>query len=102
MKLSQREFEVYLLIVEGLSNLQASKQLGVGEKTIKYHKSNIFKKLDVKSNAEAMVKFYTIEMDKLKADILTLQSQIDTLKSQSISHFVTNTTIPRLPGRDLL
>ena len=45
--LSQREREVLALIAEGLNNQLIAERLGIGEKTVKTHVSNVLGKLDV-------------------------------------------------------
>ncbi|WP_163831264.1 response regulator transcription factor [Spartinivicinus ruber] len=51
-KLSPREQEVALQVVEGLNNKEISNKMGVSERTIKAHLSNIFKKLEVKDRLQ--------------------------------------------------
>jgi pimeloyl-ACP methyl ester carboxylesterase/DNA-binding CsgD family transcriptional regulator len=53
--LSAREREVLTLIVEGLSNAQMAGRLGISEKTVRNHVSNLFDKLGVWTRAQAMV-----------------------------------------------
>ena len=53
--LSTREREVLSLIVEGLSNAQMAARLGISEKTVRNHVSNLFDKLGVWTRAQAMV-----------------------------------------------
>ncbi|HET6546449.1 MAG TPA: response regulator transcription factor [Rhodanobacteraceae bacterium] len=53
--LSQREHEVLTLIAEGLSNQQIADRLGIGEKTVKTHVSNVLGKLDVSDRTQAAV-----------------------------------------------
>ena len=53
--LSQREREVLGLMAEGLSNLQIAEQLGIGEKTVKTHVSNVLAKLGVSDRTQAAV-----------------------------------------------
>jgi DNA-binding NarL/FixJ family response regulator len=53
--LSVREREVLTLIVEGLSNAQMAGRLGISEKTVRNHVSNLFDKLGVWTRAQAMV-----------------------------------------------
>ena len=53
--LSQREREVLGLIAEGLSNQQIAEQLGIGEKTVKTHVSNVLAKLGVADRTQAAV-----------------------------------------------
>lgn len=53
--LSRREVDVVELVATGLSNKAAADKLFVTEKTIKFHLTNIYKKLDVKSRAQLIV-----------------------------------------------
>ena len=53
--LSQREREVLGLIADGLSNQQIAEQLGIGEKTVKTHVSNVLAKLGVTDRTQAAV-----------------------------------------------
>jgi DNA-binding NarL/FixJ family response regulator len=56
--LSPRELEVLRLIAAGKTNKQIAKDLGVSEKTIDRHVSNMFAKLDVSSRAAATAYAY--------------------------------------------
>jgi NarL family two-component system response regulator LiaR len=53
--LSQREHEVLGLLAEGLSNQLIAERLGIGEKTVKTHVSNILAKLGVDDRTQAAV-----------------------------------------------
>jgi DNA-binding NarL/FixJ family response regulator len=53
--LSQREREVLALIAEGLSNHEIAERLGIGEKTVKTHVSNVLGKLNVSDRTQAAV-----------------------------------------------
>ncbi len=53
--LSNREAEVAELVVKGLSNKEVANQLFVTEKTVKFHLTNIYKKMNVKSRAQLIV-----------------------------------------------
>ena len=53
--LSQREREVLTLMAEGLSNQLIADRLGIGEKTVKTHVSNVLGKLDVSDRTQAAV-----------------------------------------------
>ena len=50
--LSEREFEIYQLIVEGKSVSDIAKQLFISDKTVSTHKSHILSKLGLKNVAE--------------------------------------------------
>ena len=51
--LTKRELEILRLVAEGHSNAQLAKMLWVTEQTVKFHLSNIYRKLDVANRTEA-------------------------------------------------
>jgi DNA-binding NarL/FixJ family response regulator len=51
--LTRRELEILRLVAEGYSNSQLAKMLWVTEQTVKFHLSNIYRKLDVSNRTEA-------------------------------------------------
>lgn len=53
--LSLREREILPLLCDGLSNAQIGWKLGISEKTVRNHVSNVYGKLGVRSRAEAIV-----------------------------------------------
>jgi NarL family two-component system response regulator LiaR len=53
--LTEREQEVLLGLVEGLSNKEIAEKLFISDKTVKIHVSKIFKKLEVKSRSQAVI-----------------------------------------------
>jgi len=54
--LSERELEVLAAIAEGLSNQEAAQSLYISERTVKWHASNIYGKLQVSSRTEAVAR----------------------------------------------
>jgi DNA-binding NarL/FixJ family response regulator len=52
-ELTKRELEILRLVSEGHSNSQLAKMLWVTEQTVKFHLSNIYRKLDVANRTEA-------------------------------------------------
>lgn len=54
--LSDREAEILHLVSQGLRNKEIATQLGIAEKTVKNHVSNILKALQVNSRTEAAMK----------------------------------------------
>lgn len=56
--LTHREQAALHLLCEGQSNAQIAWQLGVSEKTVRNHLSNLYRKLGVRSRAEAIVRAY--------------------------------------------
>jgi two-component system, NarL family, response regulator DegU len=55
--LTQRETQIIGLIADGLSNKQIGQDLGITERTVKYHISNILRKLGLFSRTEAAVAY---------------------------------------------
>jgi DNA-binding NarL/FixJ family response regulator len=51
--LTRRELEVLTLVAEGHSNAQLARMLWVTEQTVKFHLSNIYRKLNVSNRTEA-------------------------------------------------
>ena len=51
--LTKRELEILRLVAEGSSNADVAKMLWVTEQTVKFHLSNIYRKLDVANRTEA-------------------------------------------------
>ena len=51
--LTRRELEILCLVAEGHSNSQLAAMLWVTEQTVKFHLSNIYRKLDVANRTEA-------------------------------------------------
>src|SRR4051812_33155989 len=52
-ELTRREHEILKLVAEGYSNSHLAKMLWVTEQTVKFHLSNIYRKLDVANRTEA-------------------------------------------------
>jgi DNA-binding NarL/FixJ family response regulator len=51
--LTRRELEILTLVAEGHSNAQLAKMLWVTEQTVKFHLSNVYRKLHVSNRTEA-------------------------------------------------
>jgi DNA-binding NarL/FixJ family response regulator len=51
--LTKREYEVLMLLERGFDNLQISRLLDVGERTVKLHLTHILQKLGVESRLQA-------------------------------------------------
>lgn len=52
-ELTRREREILRLVAEGHSNAKLAKMLWVTEQTVKFHLSNVYRKLDVSNRTEA-------------------------------------------------
>ena len=59
--LTKREREVFVLLVKNKSTKDIAEELGISEKTVRNHISNVMQKLGVKGRAAAVV-----ELLKLK------------------------------------
>ena len=53
VELTAREREVLLLVVEGLANKQIARRLGISEKTVKGHLTNLFQRIGVADRTQA-------------------------------------------------
>ncbi len=53
LELTGREHEILQLVAEGHSNAKLAKMLWVTEQTVKFHLSNVYRKLNVSNRTEA-------------------------------------------------
>ena len=53
--MSSREKEVFILLVQNYSTLQIARELGISEKTVRNHISNVIQKLGVNDRSQAIV-----------------------------------------------
>lgn len=67
MSLSKREVAVAKLVAKGLSNRAVGDLLGITEKTVKFHVTNIFRKMRIKSRCELIA--MTVE-ERVKGDVI--------------------------------
>jgi DNA-binding NarL/FixJ family response regulator len=51
--LTPREVEILQLVAQGLSNVELAERLWLSDQTVKFHLSNVYRKLDVESRAKA-------------------------------------------------
>ncbi|WP_456275229.1 response regulator [Bacillus sp. AK128] len=66
-QLTEREFEILLLIAEGKTNQDIADQLFIAIKTVKVHVSNILSKLDVQDRTQAVV--YAFQHDLVNKNL---------------------------------
>lgn len=55
INLSRQETQVLQLLAQGLSNREIGQRLGITERTVKFHLSNTFAKLNVRNRVEASI-----------------------------------------------
>ena len=60
--LTKREKQVFDLLVLNKSTLEIAKKLGISEKTVRNHISNVMQKLGVKGRAGAVIKLKEISL----------------------------------------
>jgi LuxR family maltose regulon positive regulatory protein len=60
--LSERELEVLRLFAQGLTNQEVADRLILSLGTVKAHSSNIYRKLDVRNRAEAIVRASELDL----------------------------------------
>ena len=63
--LTKREYEVLILIAEGLNNKDIADRLFISEKTVKNHVSNILKKLDLNDRVQVAIFAYKNNIKKI-------------------------------------
>jgi DNA-binding NarL/FixJ family response regulator len=51
----EREFEVLVNVCNGMTNNEIANKLFISPKTVEVHKSNIFRKTDVKNSAQLVI-----------------------------------------------
>jgi len=54
--LTPRELEVLAVLIEGLTNKAIARRLNISLHTVKFHVESVFRKLDVRTRAEAVAK----------------------------------------------
>ena len=62
--LTEREFEILLLIAEGKSNQEIADELFIALKTVKTHVSNILNKLNVSDRTQAVIYAFRHQLTK--------------------------------------
>lgn len=60
LALTEREKDVYLLLVEGFTLKETAEQLGITYATVNTHMTGIYKKLGVNSRAELIINYRNI------------------------------------------
>ena len=61
-RFTEREKEVLLLLINGLSNKMISEKLFISTHTTKAHVASIYKKLGVSNRVQATVMYYKLTM----------------------------------------
>ena len=57
-QLTEREFEVFLLLGRGFSNQEIARELWISESTVKTHVTRLFAKLELRDRAQAVILAY--------------------------------------------
>jgi len=61
-RLTQQQFRVLQMVAEGKLNKQIADRLGIQERTVKAHMSEIFAKLEVRNRTQAGIAFRRLEL----------------------------------------
>lgn len=64
--LTKREFEVFSLLIKNNTTKEIANILGISEKTVRNHISNVIQKLDVKGRASAVIELLRLKEIELK------------------------------------
>ncbi len=101
--LSNREAEVAELVSKGLSNKEVANQLFVTEKTVKFHLTNIYKKMNVKSRAQLIVwclpHLGFVESESNRENTNTIQASAATQTIPAGANTVGGAVQTIIPGR---
>jgi DNA-binding CsgD family transcriptional regulator len=66
-RLTPQEFQIATLVAEGLTNRDVAARLYLSRKTVEFHLSNAFRKLDVRSRGELIRLFAAQAPERLPA-----------------------------------
>ena len=73
MNLTQREQQVYDLMIKGFSQRTAAKIIGLSVLSVKQYSAQIFKKLDANSAREVVAKHYIgLGCNKARANVMNI------------------------------
>lgn len=72
--LTEREIEVLAALAEGLSNKQIGLELGVGEQAVKYHLTNLYRKLGTANRVEALRRATELGLVRTRSAVYTAAS----------------------------
>ena len=59
--LSEREVDIFFVVGSGVNNSEAAEKLHVTEGTVKFHLTNVFRKLDIKSRSRLVLLAHGLE-----------------------------------------
>jgi DNA-binding CsgD family transcriptional regulator len=63
--LTEREREILQLVSDGESNADVARKLWITEQTVKFHLSNVYRKLDVSNRTQASRRAQQLKLVKL-------------------------------------
>lgn len=83
-ELTGQQINVMELSTKGYTAKQIGERLGISEKTIKFHKTNIYKKLGVKNILEASFAYQSYQMTQKQSVVEKTTNYVDLKKQYDI------------------
>ena len=89
--LSKRESEVVILVVQGLTNKQVADRLCVAEKTVKFHLTNVYKRMKISRRSQII---WTLPMAQFIENAKDTRASISSQQSAGSNHQIDENSIP--------
>ena len=87
--LSKRESEVVILVVQGLTNKQVADRLCVAEKTVKFHLTNVYKRMRISRRSQII---WTLPMAQFIENAKDIEPAVSAPRNGTMETTVDETT----------